>query len=85
MSNFHDPKALEILARARATNRHRDKLDRKNGFAAPSDCPVDVALGTAMGAIYAGLSSSDWNCIAEGYAMLEDVATMLETDGVNRQ
>lgn len=85
MSNFHDPNRLEILATARATNRHRDKLDRKNGFAAPSDCPVDVALETAMGAIYAGLSSSDWNCVAEGYAILEDVLAMLAKCGDKKQ
>jgi hypothetical protein len=30
-------------------------------------------LRTAISAIHAGLSCEDWDCVAEGYVMLEDI------------
>jgi hypothetical protein len=61
----------KLLAKARKTNARRDASDRKRGFAAPEDCPPFVFFKTAMSAIETGISASDWDCVAEGYVMLE--------------
>ena len=64
----------KIMRRARRVNAKRDRDERKAGFAAPSDGPLSQQIRTAMSAIEAGIRVKDWNCIAEGQAMLELLA-----------
>lgn len=63
----------ERIDNARKTNDRRDRLDRKVGFADPGLCPEDLMLRTIMSAIWAGLESDDWDCVAEGYEMAVDL------------
>lgn len=63
----------KIMQKARKINAKRDAIDRKAGFGAPPDGPLDLYIRTAMGAINAGISLEDWDCIAEGQAMLEEI------------
>ena len=75
LRKFADP--LPIISKARKTNAIRDNIDLKNGFAPPNRCSLDVFLKTAMGAILCGLQTEDFDCIAEGYVMLEDMHSKL--------
>lgn len=52
-------------ARARAVNAERDRSDRAGGFAAPLDTTLDGALRTVLTALFVGMNSQDWTCIAE--------------------
>jgi hypothetical protein len=62
-----------LLAKARQTNARRDADDREGGKAgAPGDCPLDLHLRTAISALAAGMDAGDWDCVAEGLAMLQD-------------
>lgn len=63
----------ELMAKAEETNRQRDAIDRRNGFAAPSDGPAGITMRTVVEAIWAGLRMDDRDCVAEGLAMLGDV------------
>ena len=76
---FTDPNTLPIVAKAAKTNSRRDAIDAEAGFPAPSECPVDVYLRTAMTAIHCGLSTSNFDAVAEGYAMLQDIHTIIAT------
>jgi len=60
------------LNRARKINRGRDALDRKSGAAAPGDCPLEAHLRTILEALKVGFDAQNWDCVAEGIAMLED-------------
>lgn len=66
-----------LMERARETNIERDTHDHHYGFASPSDIPPRFTLRTAMAAIECGISIDDWNCVAEGQAMLEQLEKML--------
>jgi hypothetical protein len=59
----------ELMKKARETNRQRDKMD---GFNYAS-LPPSVVIDTAKMAIKAGIVTDDWNAVAEGLAMLEDM------------
>ncbi len=62
-----------LITKARTTNSERDALDRRNGFARPSDCGAMSYLRTVHMAMEAGMKMQDWDCVAEAYAMLEDI------------
>lgn len=74
---FSDPNTLPIVAKAAKTNARRDNLDTSAGFSPPKDCAPDVFLRTAMCAIHCGLSQNDFDCVAEGYAMLQTFHKMM--------
>lgn len=59
------------MKKARATNRNRDRAERKAGWLPVSECPPESQLRTAMEAIRAGMTLEDWECVAEAQAMLE--------------
>jgi hypothetical protein len=61
----------QLVRKARRVNAERDRIDRKNGRAAPPDCPPGVHIRTVMAALESGMKTGDWPCVAEGYAMLE--------------
>ncbi len=64
----------ELMARARAANAERDRLELEVGFAPPhigGDQPM-MWLRTIVSALEAGLRSDDTESIAEGLAMLVD-------------
>ena len=63
----------QIIEIAKNTNLRRDRIDRENGLAAPPDCSTEVAIRTAMDALKCGMRLDDWNCIAEGYAILAEI------------
>lgn len=64
----------KLMTRARASNRKRDAADRRLGMAAPKDAEVGEHLQTAMAAFKAGIATEDWRIIAEGQALLEEIA-----------
>ena len=78
---YSDPNTLQIVAKAVKTNAHRDRMDAESGFLPPKDCPTDVFLRTAMVAIHTGLEQHDWDCVAEGYAMLQNIHTSIQKAG----
>lgn len=59
-----------FVERARATNAKRDGIDRQFGCAVPSIHPFEE-LRTALSALSAGIAMNDWDCIAEGFVMLQ--------------
>lgn len=63
----------ELMQKARKTNAKRDQSEREAGFLANSNCSPAMQLRTAMMAIQAGITTNDWNCIAESQAMLEQL------------
>ena len=65
------------LEAARKTNRERDEIDRKNGSAPPSGCPIDVHARTVWDALQCGLLTEDLGPNFEGMAMLEDLIRRL--------
>ena len=73
-----DYKAL--MVKARKTNDYRDKVDRQYH----SDCPTDgnffQAIRTAMFAIEAGITTDNWDFIAEAQAILEVAITRMNGD-----
>jgi hypothetical protein len=60
----------KLMRKARKTNKDRDKMDKESGFASPN-VNLMACLTTAMAAIQAGISTDDFETIAEGQAMLE--------------
>lgn len=65
--------AARLVASARATNNRRDEAERKSGWATPGQGALDLRLRTAMSAIACGLQTDDFEAVAEGYCMLEDL------------
>jgi len=66
----------KLMQKARETNQERDQADKHGGFATP-DVTVNLLMRTAMGAIECGIKTEDWNNVAEGQAMLEQLANKL--------
>ena len=77
MDDCKDIKYSNIMQKARETNIKRDMIDRKNGFVIPKDTKLDDYVRNVMCAIQCGISTNDWNCIAEAQAMLEDIELKL--------
>jgi hypothetical protein len=67
----------QLVAKARHTNDERDTVEGKHGFANPVNCPVPVGVQTVLFAFQAGMARSDWDCIAEGYVILDDITKEL--------
>lgn len=64
------------MAKARATNAQRDATERRVGFANPQHCDTATWAATIEAAIEAGIKMSDWDCVAEGLAMLNDMVAL---------
>jgi hypothetical protein len=69
-------KVRELIRDAERTNSERDAMEREDGFASP-DVNDASLLRTAMCALEAGMSQSDWPCVAEGYCMLVQLHKMV--------
>ena len=61
------------IDKAKRINAERDSLDRVAGFATPAASGLEGYLATALAAITAGGNLRDWDSVAEGAVMLEDV------------
>jgi hypothetical protein len=68
-----------LMLKAIGTNLDRDITDSKYGVSAPGECSLPVYLETAMSAVGCGISTKDWNCVAEGLAMLIELLDRIET------
>ena len=68
----------KLLAKARATNCERDKIDKKHGLAQTSGDHPWMCVRTAMQAIECGIRMDDWTCVAEGQAILDECLPRLE-------
>jgi hypothetical protein len=58
----------KLIDKARRTNAERDRID--GGL---MGLPVDVHLRTIISALVCGISMKDWDCIAEGTAMVQEM------------
>ena len=65
------------MAKARATNARRDATERRVGFANPQHCDLGTWAATVESAIEAGIQTANWDCVAEGLAMLHDMVARL--------
>lgn len=61
----------DLMVAARRTDERRNADDADAGFASPGDNEPSQLLATAMAAFEAGITQSDWSCVAEAQAMLE--------------
>lgn len=61
------------MDRAGATNRKRDQVDANCGMILARDRGPAVYLLQAMSAIETGLKCDDWDYVAQGLAMLQDL------------
>ena len=64
--------AYHLMMQARSRNDRMDTIDNLNKGATP-----DEQLRTAITAIEAGLQIEDWDCIAEGCCIIQDVEVFL--------
>ena len=69
--------ARRLVRKARETNRKRSASERKHGFGSPEDGPPIVTLRTIIAALWCGMSTDDWDAVAEGYAMCGDLHIMM--------
>jgi len=72
-----EERARRLVRKARETNRQRSASERKHGFGSPEDGPPITTLRTIMAALWCGMSTDDWDAIAEGYAMCGDLHRMV--------
>lgn len=88
MAAIFDPgltgRHAQLLARARKTNRDRDRSEREAGFASPDSGDLASWLRTIAQALAAGIAQEDWNAVAEGLAMLQDAELSVRHDHENR-
>ncbi len=70
-----------LMRKARLTNAKRDVMERGVGFSSPVDGGKEGLLRTAMTALDAGMKMSDWTCVAEAQAMLEELHIMIHPTG----
>jgi hypothetical protein len=61
---------IKRLDRAAKTNRERDAMDVKAGFARPHACPPDLVMRTAVMALECALTMEDWDVVAEAADIL---------------
>jgi len=62
-----------MLAEATLRVAKMDAIDHENGWAAPGDVssPLTVDLATGVMAVIAGMTTEDWNTVAEGVVLLQ--------------
>jgi hypothetical protein len=66
-----------LMRKARRHNRKLDAVDARYGNASPSQVVPSLQVRTVMSAIECGIKTGDWNCVAEGQAMLETLVEMV--------
>jgi hypothetical protein len=66
------PEVERRLKRARRFNRRLDRMDRKHGFAPPSDAPLLLEVRTVLDALFAAIATQDWDTVCEASALLQD-------------
>jgi hypothetical protein len=74
-----DPRWRALVSKARTTNSTRDHDDRKAGWAAPS-ASLFLLLRTGLEAVSTGLCCEDWDCVAEGFVMLQELEHTLRPE-----
>jgi hypothetical protein len=65
------PRYRRLVTKALHTNRARDHDETTFGWAVPSST-VFLHLRTGLEAISAGLCTGDWDCVAEGFVMIQE-------------
>jgi hypothetical protein len=65
------PRYRKLVTKARHTNASRDRDEVAFGFAPPSHT-IFLHLRTGLEAVSAGLCLGDWDCVAEGFVMLQE-------------
>lgn len=70
-------RTARLMAKARAVNAQRDAIDISGPVAR---CPLDLQLRTALSAIFCGLETRDWDCVAEGTVMIQDAEAQVRTE-----
>jgi hypothetical protein len=76
-----NPRVIKLVEKARKVNAGRDRMDS----CPPSHCPLDVELRTVISALSCGISTHDWDCIAEGLAMIQDAEMKVRVNVVVEQ
>ena len=81
-----DPKYQKIMAKARKTNKRRDIQDDKYGDGKPDSAAdgIIMFLRTVMIAISCGIKMENWNNVAEGQAMLEQLMDTVAKDPIHK-
>lgn len=62
-----------LMEKARATVKMMDKTDKKGGFATHLEVPLDTGLRTVIAAVGGGIAMQNWDCVAEGLVMLQEI------------
>lgn len=62
-----------LLSKARERVYLMDAEDRANGIAAPADSDLVSHASAVAEAIRAGISTSNWDCVADAWVMLEQL------------
>lgn len=70
------PKAAALLTKARRKNAKMSRIEQGQGRML-SEQDFDLQLRTAMTAIAVGINIGDWDCVAEGLGMIQDVEASL--------
>ena len=73
------PKTQRLIQEAERRQVSFDKIDRKGGFAAPSDCSLPLQLKTVESALLAGINRSDWTCAADALVLLRQAIRRIVT------
>lgn len=63
----------DIMARARSTNRERDLIEKACNIPVARDSGPAAYLKAAIDAIECGVMVREWDAVAEGLAMLQDM------------
>jgi len=70
-------RAEQLIQKATKTNHGFDNTESKYGLLHPRECAPGIHLDTAMAAIYCGMEIADWDSVAEGYIMLQELSNRL--------
>jgi hypothetical protein len=69
--------AVYMIDRGRVSSRRRIEECRNLGLAGYDDGPPDALLDAVMIAMFTGLSSGSWVCVAEAYVMAANLYRMM--------
>jgi cell division protein FtsL len=68
----------QLVAKARKANKERDAMDNENGHLAPAQASLTEIIRVAKAALWCGMTSENWNDVAESYALLEEAQNKLQ-------
>ena len=63
----------KLMSEARQFNAKMNKADEQAGFKTPGESPLSSHVQAAMMAIQCGIKTNNWDAVAQGQAILEDV------------